>query len=55
MNNTCSETMHRGKIDRGFTADESTDISVTLVVWWLVCLPLDPKVTSSNPAKAIGF
>jgi hypothetical protein len=22
-----------------------------LVVYWLVCLPLDPRVTDSNPAK----
>jgi hypothetical protein len=55
MNDTRSETMHRGKMDRDFTADESMDISVTLVVWWLVCLPLDPKVTSSNLAKAMDF
>jgi hypothetical protein len=30
-----------------------TDIA--LVVWWLVCLPLDPKVAGSNPAKAMDF
>jgi hypothetical protein len=24
-------------------------------MWWLVCLPLDPKVTGSDPAKAMDF
>jgi hypothetical protein len=28
---------------------------VTLVVYWLVCLPLDPKVACSNPDKAMEF
>jgi hypothetical protein len=28
---------------------------VALVVWWLVCLPLDPKVAGLNPAKATDF
>jgi hypothetical protein len=26
-----------------------------LVVWWLLCLPLYPKVEGSNPAKAMDF
>jgi hypothetical protein len=28
---------------------------VALVVLWLVCLPLDPKVAGSSPAKAMDF
>jgi hypothetical protein len=28
---------------------------VALVVWWVVCLPLDTKVAGSNPAKAMDF
>jgi hypothetical protein len=30
-------------------------IMVALVVYWLVCLPLDPKVAGSNPTKAMDF
>jgi hypothetical protein len=28
---------------------------VALVVQWLMCLPLDPKVAGLNPAKAMDF
>jgi hypothetical protein len=38
----------------GFCLNSNT-ADVTLVVWWLVCLPLDPKVAGSNPAKAMDF
>jgi hypothetical protein len=31
------------------------DLDVALVVWWLVCLPLDPKVVGSNPAKTMNL
>jgi hypothetical protein len=32
-----------------------THQNVALVVQWLVCLLLDPKVVGSNPAKAMDF
>jgi hypothetical protein len=28
---------------------------VALVMWWLVCLPLDTKFSVSNPAKEMDF
>jgi hypothetical protein len=28
---------------------------VTLVVQWLVCLPLDQQIAGSNPAKRMNF
>jgi hypothetical protein len=33
----------------------TTPNDVTLVVWWVVFLPLDPKAAGTNPAKAMDF
>jgi hypothetical protein len=33
----------------------SPNLGVASVVYWLVCLPLDPRVAGSNPAEAMDF
>jgi hypothetical protein len=37
------------------SSNEVPVLEVASVVWWLVCLPLDPRVANSNPAEAIDF
>jgi hypothetical protein len=41
----------QGKLD----VEMSTVVVAALVVWWLACWPLVPKIAGSDRAEAVGF